>query len=284
MTDYQQIDIILQPCNADVTDVTAALLADIGYESFVPSGTGLTAYVRDDRYDAQALEQCLDSLPFAGITHTVTATFVEGEDWNREWEKHYFRPIVVGDKCVIHSTFHTDVPHADYDIVIDPKMAFGTGHHATTSQMLRYILDTDCRGLNVTDMGTGTGILAILCAMRGAKEVTGIEIDPGAWENAIENVKLNGVGPYITLKLGDATLLPMCPMADILLANINRNIIIDDIRRYADALRAGGIMLLSGFYEHDIPMIMRRAEPLGLRQVSHTVDNDWCALKLIKDA
>lgn len=283
MTDYQQIDIEFTPGNADVTDVAAALLADIGFESFVADGNRLTAYVKSDVWDEQALRSALDDLPFPGVQYSYDVEFVKGEDWNSEWEKNYFKPIVVGSRCVIHSTFHTDVPRAEYDIVIDPKMAFGTGHHATTSQMIEAILSLDLEGKNVTDMGTGTGILAILCAMLRAKEVTGIEIDPGAWENAVENVRLNGVEPQVAVKLGDASLLPMTPGADVLLANINRNIIIEDIRSYACALRPGGVMLLSGFYEEDVAMIMRQATPLGLRELSRTVLNRWCCLRLQKN-
>ena len=279
MNDYRELRLDLNPCSEDATDVLAAFLADIGYESFVPDAEGLTAYVKDELYDEEALVSALELFPFdAEISRRVST--VEGQDWNSEWEKNYFKPIVVGERCVIHSSFHTDVPSAEYDIVIDPKMAFGTGHHATTSQVISAILDIDESGLSVIDMGTGTGILAILCSMRGASRVNGIEIDPGAYENALENVSLNGQADRVTLHCGDASLLPTLPKADLFIANINRNIITADLPAYVAALNPGATMLLSGFYEADIPVIMEVAAPLGLSEVSHTVLNDWTCLKL----
>lgn len=277
MNNYQELRINFTPCNADITDVMAALLADAGYESFVPDSSGLTAYIREEQYDEEAVKEALAALPFA-TSPAFSVTLVEGQDWNSEWEKHYFQPIVVGRRCVIHSSFHKDVPQAEFDIVIDPKMAFGTGHHATTSQVISALLDLSLEGKTVIDMGTGTGILAILCAMRGAKEVYGIEIDTPAWENAVENASLNGVS--INLLNGDASTLPSLPRADVFVANINRNIITADLAAYVGAMNPGATMLLSGFYEADIPVIMASAAPLGLSEVSHTVQNDWTCLKL----
>ena len=279
MNDYRELRLNLKPCSEDATDVLAALLADAGYESFVPDRQGLTAYIKDELFNEDALNEALSAFPFeAEISRSVS--LVEGQDWNSEWEKNYFKPIVVGERCVIHSSFHTDVPSADYDIVIDPKMAFGTGHHATTSQVISALLDIDESGLSVIDMGTGTGILAILCAMRGAAQVKGIEIDPGAYENALENVSLNGQADRVRLHCGDASLLPSMPRADLFIANINRNIITGDLAAYVSSLKPGATMLLSGFYEADIPVIMEVAAPLGLTEVSHSVLNDWTCLKL----
>ncbi len=283
MNDYTELRLDFTPCNADITDVMAALLADEGYESFVADERGLTAYVRADQFSEAAVDQALEQLPFETAVARI-ATTVEGQDWNHEWEKNYFKPIVVGNRCVIHSSFHTDVPTADYDIVIDPKMAFGTGHHATTSQVISALLDLDLTGKTVTDMGSGTGILAILAAMRGAAEVSAIEIDTPAWENALENIGLNGVGERIKMLNGDASLLPTLPKADVFLANINRNIITADLGAYVAACNSGAEIILSGFYEADIPVIMAVAEPLGLSEIAHTVQNEWCCLKLRKNA
>lgn len=279
MNDYRQLRLDLNPCCEDATDVLAALLADAGFESFVADADGMTAFIKDELYDEAAIDAALSLFPFeAEISRSVST--IEGQDWNSEWEKHYFKPIVVGERCVIHSSFHTDVPRAEYDIVIDPKMAFGTGHHATTSQVIAALLEIDEKGLTVTDMGTGTGILAILCAMRGASAVNGVEIDPAAWENAVENVRLNGQEERVSLHCGDASVLPSLPRADLFIANINRNIITADLAAYVAAMKPGATMLLSGFYEHDIPVIMEVAAPLGLTEVSHTVLNDWTCLKL----
>lgn len=282
MNDYRELRLDFTPCSADITDVMAALLADEGYESFVPDSEGLTAYIRAEQYSDAAVDSALAALPFTTEAKR-TLTLVEGQDWNSEWEKHYFRPIVVGDRCVIHSSFHKDVPKAEFDIVIDPKMAFGTGHHATTSQVISALLTLPIEGKTVIDMGTGTGILAILCAMRGAEKVCGVEIDTPAWENAVENAALNGVADRLDLRNGDAAVLPELPKADVFVANINRNIITADLPAYVAAMKPGATMLLSGFYEADIPVIMQTAAPLGLSEVSHTVLNDWTCLRLIKN-
>ena len=278
MTDYQQIRLDITPCDENITDLFAAFLADCGYESFVPDETGLTAYINSTLFNKEDVESIIADFPME-VDAKLTVDFIEGKDWNEEWEKNYFQPIVIADQCVIHSTFHKDVPNAKYDIVIDPKMAFGTGHHSTTSLILQTLLETDMKGKSVIDMGTGTGILAILSAMLGAEKVTGIEIDPGAYENALEHVELNNVN--VDVLLGDATRLNELQPADIFIANINRNIILADISSYRKNLKPGGIMLLSGFYESDIAMIERAANALGLEVVSYKEDKDWVAVKLI---
>lgn len=278
MTDYQQIRLDITPCDENITDLFAAFLADCGYESFVPDETGLTAYVNSTLFNKEDVESIIADFPME-VDAKLTVDFIEGKDWNEEWEKNYFQPIVIADQCVIHSTFHKDVPNAKYDIVIDPKMAFGTGHHSTTSLILQTLLETDMKGKSVIDMGTGTGILAILSAMLGAEKVTGIEIDPGAYENALEHVELNNVN--VDVLLGDASRLNELQPADIFIANINRNIILADISSYRKNLKPGGIMLLSGFYESDIAMIERAANALGLEVVSYKEDKDWVAVKLI---
>ncbi len=279
MQDYIALRIDAVPCSEDITDLLAAFLCDEGFESFKPDDCGLTAYVRTDLYDEGAVKKILEEFPI-DTDFTFSSETVKGEDWNEEWEKHYFQPIVVDDKCVVHSSFHKDVPSAEYDIVIDPKMAFGTGHHSTTSNMMRHILSSDMEGKSVIDMGTGTGILAILCKMKGADNVTGIEIDPFAWENAVENAALNNV--KVNMLCGDAGLLAGLDQADYFLANINRNVITSDIESYVSCLKQGGIMLLSGFYRSDIPIVEKAANEYGLFLESEKEDNDWVALRFKK--
>lgn len=282
MNDYIELRVDLDPCDETATDLLAALLADAGYESFVPDTTGLTAYIPVENHSATALAEVFGQYPFSSAITSSKTTVIEGRDWNSEWEKNYFKPIIVGNKCVIHSSFHTDIPTCPYDIVIDPKMAFGTGHHATTSLIIEQLLQADLKEKNVIDMGTGTGILAILAAMRGARPVTAIEIDPFAQVNAVENVRLNGHAE-INVILGDASKLPADENADIFIANINRNIITGDLHTYVKALKPGGLMLLSGFYEADIPVVMQTAAPLGLTEEGHTVKGDnWTCLRLRK--
>ena len=280
MNDYIETRFQVDPCDEIATDVLAAILCENGYESFVPDETGLTAYVKKELFDSDVLTDVISTFPMDNKI-TLSYEIIEGQDWNSEWEKNYFQPIVVGDKCVIHSSFHNDVPSAEYDIVIDPKMAFGTGHHATTSLIIRQLLEMDLKDKDVMDMGTGTGILAILCAMRGAKNVSAIEIDEFAYVNAVENVRLNGV-PQINVHHGDAALLKEENIVDVFIANINRNIITNDIDSHADNLKLEGLMLLSGFYEEDIPVIMEKAKILGLEYKSHSVQDRWSCLILEK--
>lgn len=279
MNDYVSVRIDCNPATSDITDLLAADLAEIGFESFVPDDKGVTAYIPVTAYDPEGVRQALRDFPM----HTemkISSETIEGKDWNEEWEKHYFQPIVVGGEVVVHSSFHKDVPKARYDIVVDPKMAFGTGHHFTTRLMMQAILSIPVENLTVTDMGTGTGILAILCAMRGATRVTGVEIDPGAWENATENVSLNHVD--IQMMCSDASILPTLPQADLFLANINRNIISADLQAYADNLKPGGLMLLSGFYTADAKILTLEAENYGLKYEATDSEADWALIRLRK--
>lgn len=287
MNDYYRVSFVISPANVDACDLLAAFLADAGYESFEQDeahpGATMTAYVAAPLYDSEATDAAVAELPF-DVEVKYSSEFVPGQDWNSEWERHYFKPIIVGGKVAVHSSFHTDVPEAQYDIVIDPRMAFGTGHHATTTLMMQFILGHEMAGKRVVDMGTGTGILAILCSMCGASGVLAIEIDPAAAENAVDNVALNlkGKADGVTVVLGDATKLPADFDADYLLANINRNIITGDIDRYAAALRPGAMMAVSGFYVADRPVVKAAAEAAGLEFVeAHELDN-WSSMVFVK--
>ena len=254
------------------------MLGDEGYESFVPDARGLTAYVSEPLFSSDAVRRVIAEFPF-DTSINMHHKLIEGKDWNEEWEKNYFKPIVIDGLCAIHSSFHTDVPKCEYDIVIDPKMAFGTGHHATTTLILKYLLSHDLAGLKVVDMGTGTAILAIMASMRGAAHVDAVEIDEFAYTNAIENVRLNGAG-RIELHLGDAGVLASIRDIDLFVANINRNIITADLAAYADTLSPGATVVLSGFYEEDVDAILKVAEPLGLKYVAHQTLDRWTALQL----
>lgn len=282
MNDYRQIRCEFAPCSETVTDIAAALLADVGFESFVPDGAGLTAYIKEELYQDGMTEQVLADFPIENVECKLAESVkVEGRDWNSEWERNYFQPLVIDDSCVIHASFHKGYPKCKHDIVIDPKMAFGTGHHATTSLIIRQILSSDLHGKRVMDMGTGTGILAILCAMTGAGHVEAIEIDPFAHANALENVSANG-HPEICITLGDASALPPSPSYDLLIANINRNIVTADLPRYAAALKPGGEMLLSGFYVDDCPLVEAISTREGLKLKGLTEDHNWACLRLVK--
>lgn len=282
MNDYTQVTFTVAPPDEVATDVLAAMLAEVGYESFVPDEQGMTAYVPLGVYDANALAQVVAEFPLEGYAITYTTEKIEGEDWNAEWERNYFRPIVVDDQCVIHSTFHTDVPSARYDILIDPKMAFGTGHHQTTCHMLRAILATDMSGKRVLDMGCGTALLAILARQHGATDVIGIDIDEFAYENALENIRLNNVSD-IEIRLGGVDALRQGETFDYILANINRNILLADMANYAAHMLTGSVIFMSGFYVEDMDMLRQEASLHGLRYESFAEDSRWAMMQFVKE-
>ena len=281
MSNYYKVNFKIIPYNSDAADLLAAFLADIGFESFEESETGVNAYIQELLLDEMAIRDILSSFPF-GVEITWKKQFIEHTDWNEEWERKYFQPLVIGDgKCVVHSTFHKEYPCADYDIIIDPKMAFGTGHHATTTMMANHLFNIDLNGKKVVDMGTGTGILAILANKLGAVDVTGIEIDSAAYDNAIENANLNNA--QIKIVLGDSNKLEDLHAIDVFLANINRNIILADLDRYVKTLHSESIILLSGFYSQDVNMIEKALISNGIKieEVVETGDS-WASIKGIK--
>ena len=282
MNDYTQVTFTVTPHEETATDVLAAMLAEVGYESFVPDEVGMTAYVPFGQYSADALAQVISDFPLEGYSISYTTEKIEGEDWNAEWEKNYFQPIVVDDQCVIHSTFHTDVPQARYDILIDPKMAFGTGHHQTTCHMLRAILATNMRGCRVLDMGCGTALLAILARKHGASQVTGIDIDEFAYENALENIRLNDVND-IEIRLGGVDALREGEAFDYILANINRNILLADMHHYAAHMHPGSVIFMSGFYLEDMDLLREEAAKHGLRFERYAEDNRWTMMQFVKE-
>ena len=268
------------PCNETVNDVLTALLGDAGFESFVERPDGIAAYIQANLYNEADLKQTIADypLPDTGITYSYTEA--EDKDWNEEWEKNFFQPIVIGDRCVIHSTFHHDIPQAAYDIVINPQMAFGTGHHETTSLIIGELLDTDLQGKNVLDMGCGTSILAILARMRGAASCTAIDIDDWCVRNSLENIDLNHI-EGIQVYQGDASSLADKGPFDVVIANINRNILLADMGHYTARMNQGATLLISGFYTEDIPALQAEAERLGLRYDGQREKNRWAAVRFI---
>ncbi|MDR1698329.1 MAG: 50S ribosomal protein L11 methyltransferase [Prevotellaceae bacterium] len=272
---YFEVVFSINPNEEWLTDLISNDLSEIGFESFVTTQNGLTAYVSETKFDRQQLDALIANFPYEAQI-TCKANLVKTEDWNAEWEKNYFQPIVVADRCVVRSSFHTEAPKAEYEIVIDPKMSFGTGHHETTSLMISRILQTDFRGKSVLDMGCGTGILAILAGMRDANPITAIDIDEWVYDNILENLKLNGF-ENIEVKIGDAALLPGRKF-DIILANINRNILLNDIKIYAECLNDGGELFMSGFYKEDIDAIKQEAEKQGLQYMGFEEKNNWVAV------
>lgn len=282
MNDYTKIEFKVTPNEEVATDVLAALLAEVGFESFVPNEEGLEAYVPHNLYDESNITAVVENFPIEGYTITYNSEFIEGEDWNAEWEKNYFQPIVLGEECVIHSTFHTDVPKARYDILIDPKMAFGTGYHQTTCHMLRAILASDMNGKSVLDMGCGTALLAILARKHGATDVVAIDIDEFAYENAKENVVLNNT-PDIEVRLGGAEAIKEDDSFDYVIANINRNILLADMVNYVRCMHPGSQIFISGFYTEDMEVLKEEAARHGLRYIGYAEDNRWAMMRFEKE-
>lgn len=270
-----------EPCTEVVNDVLSAVLGEVGFESFVEQEGGIAAYIQTALYDEETLKSTLDSFPLADTTLTYTYKEAEDKDWNEEWEKNFFQPIVIGNRCVIHSTFHHDVPQAEYDIVINPQMAFGTGHHETTSLIIGELLEADLQGKALLDMGCGTSILAILARMRGAAPCTAIDIDEWCVRNSLENIELNHVDS-ISVFQGDASILPDKGPFDVVIANINRNILLNDMKHYVARMNPGARLFMSGFYTDDIPAIREEAERNGLRFVHHKEKNRWAAVQFEK--
>lgn len=278
---YIEVKFDCLPNNEIVNSVLSATIGDIGFESFEDTETGTVAYVPDNIFDEQKLKDILAEFPIeAEISYS--SKLIEDKNWNEEWEKHYFKPLIIDDRCIIQSTFHKEPAVYEYNILIDPKMAFGTGHHQTTKLIIKEILKMDLTGKSVLDMGCGTAVLAILASMRGADPILAIDIDQWAYDNAMENLHLNNVD-NIEVQIGGAELLGGQSF-DVVLANINRNILLNDINKYASVLNANGELYMSGFYTEDIPAITEECEKYGLKFIHNTEDTNWTAVKFVKEA
>lgn len=275
---YFEITFKTQPCTETVNDVLAATLGEIGFESFVDCENGIKAYVQQSVFNEDSLKETITNFPLPDTSITYLIEAAEDKNWNEEWEKNFFQPIVIENECVVHSTFHKDVPTAKYDILINPQMAFGTGHHETTSLIIGELLCADLTGKSFLDMGCGTSILAILASMRGANPVTAIDIDDWCVENSKDNIKLNGID-NITVELGDANSLKDRKPFDVIVANINRNILIADMKFYVSCMKKGSVIYMSGFYVQDIPYIQEEANRCGLQFCYHKEKNNWATVK-----
>ena len=260
------------------SEILIAELGEKAFESFEETDFGVSAYVQKSLWTADILEDIyvLNSEEF-DITYEMEE--IPQVNWNEEWEKN-FDPIDVDGVCYVRAPFH-EKTSAQYDIVIEPKMSFGTGHHETTYMMIRQILSNDMQDKVVLDMGCGTAILAILAAMRGAKEVDAIDIDNWCYINSLENVERNQC-TQITVAEGDASIVSKTPKYDVILANINRNILLDDMQSYVQALNKEGAIFFSGFYTEDISAITEKAISLGLTTDNQLEKNNWVSLKFIK--
>ena len=280
--EYIEVSIKITPFSEENAEIVTAEISELPFESFSNEDPFLKCYIQKDLYDAQALKVVLGGVEGYGFDLEHSATLIPATNWNALWESQ-FNPIVVDNQCTIKASFHEGLKRTRFNITIDPKMAFGTGHHQTTYMMCRALLqnEEEVRGKVVMDMGCGTAILAILAAKMKASRVYGIDIDAVAAISAYDNARLNRVGTRIETYCGDASLLQRNSY-DVLLANINRNILLQDIPTYALCIRKGGLLFVSGFYVEDMPMIVGTAMHAGLEYESHDSIDNWCCIKFRK--
>ncbi len=261
-------------------DILISQLADIGFDSFEETEDGFKAYITLSEYREEYLDQALKLPAVEAVPEIFWSTAEIGsKNWNQVWESN-FEPVIIGKKCYVRAPFHQPRKDVEMEIVIEPKMSFGTGHHETTTLMAEWLLETPLKGLSLVDMGCGAGILAILAAKRGARPVTAIDNYIFAWENTRENIERNDL-PFINVLHGDASLLGK-EKYDVVVANITRNVLLDDMEKYEGVLNKNGMMFISGFIEKDKKMVALKAKSLGLNPTGEKKEKDWVSLKFIK--
>ncbi len=278
MINYLRFALKITPFSEYLADILAYELGNIGFESFDMQDDGVSAFIQEPDWKETSFSDVITN--FCELYETkigVEKELIVQQNWNEEWEKHYFKPILVDDVCLIRSSFHTDLPSAKYDIVIDPKMSFGTGHHETTSLMLKWILEEPLDNKDVLDMGCGTAVLGILAKMRGANKVWAVDIDEWCYINAQENIAINSV-ETIRVFQGGAELIEN-EQFDVIFANINLNVLLAYMSDYVASLSPQGTLLMSGFYLSDLPLIDNAAKELGLKQIGYKGKNNWVAVK-----
>ena len=279
--DYIELKVSLTPYSQELADVLVAELADAGFESFDDIENGFNGYIQENIFNDDIANTVRQVAQDFGATAAVAHSKIVSQNWNAVWESN-FEPIVVDDECILLAHFHNVDKSYKYRIVMEPKMAFGTGHHETTHLMASGILKHDCEGKTVLDMGTGTGVLGILAAMKGAKEVDAIDIDTWSYESALENAAFNGVADRTNVFCGDAALLTTPEKYDLVLANINRNILINDMPTYYRSMKPGATIFFSGILLEDIPAIEVSAAALRLKKVGENRRNKWAFLAFEK--
>ncbi len=280
--EYIEVSMKLTPFSEENAEILMAEMDEIPFESFSVEEPFLKGYIQKDCYSAQMMKLVLSGLDLE-FDVDFSSTMIPPCNWNALWEEQ-FTPIVVDGKCTVKATFHKGLKRTRFNITIDPKMAFGTGHHQTTYMMCRALLENEksIKGKVIMDMGCGTAILAILAAKMGAAHTYGIDIDAVAAVSAFDNARLNKVSRHVETYCGDASLLQMGKY-DVLLANINRNILLSDIPTYARSLKKDGLLFVSGFYEEDLPMISGMAAQSGLEFLKSDCMDKWCCAQFKKE-
>lgn len=279
---YVEVIFQLNPWNESASDILAALCGEMGFETFVSEEPFLKGYVQKTVFDEQQLRDTLDFFPIPEVKITCSIADAEDKDWNEEWEKNGFEPIIIGSELTVQGTGHDCPAKTQYEILLDPKMAFGTGSHETTYMILEQLLTMDLTGKQVLDAGCGTGVLGIMTALKGAASVMAYDIDEWSVNNTRTNCLLNHV-ENITVHEGDASVLQNLESTfDLVLANINRNILLADMPHFVRVLKNGGQLILSGFYTEDIAQLVQAAETLGMEKVQEKERNGWACLLFSK--
>lgn len=281
---YYEAIFTITPDSEPARDIVSALAGEAGFESFDNEADGLKGYVQVDLFDKEKLNTSLNGFPIDGVHVDYKISEVNDEDWNATWEQEGFEPIKIADRCVIYDAKDADKINSDdslpkMKIGIDARQAFGTGTHETTQMMVGTLLELDLKGKHVLDCGCGTGILGIVAAKCGASEVVGYDIDDWSVRNALHNAELNGV--KMEVFEGDKGVLShVSGLFDVVLANINRNILLADMPAFRDVMGSDSLLIISGFYEEDIPVLLDKAKELGLKEVSRKTNGDWACVKL----
>ena len=276
---YYEAEFTISPYSSDASDMVAALAGEAGFETFEETATGLKGYLQQSLFSEDALREALEDFPFEGVSITYDIHEAEDRDWNEQWEQEGFEPITIANRLVIHDGRH--LPEGDFSVTIeiDAKLAFGTGTHETTRMICATLLDSELKDRRILDCGTGTGILSICALKLGAREAIGYDIDEWSADNARHNAVINGVDDRFQSLLGDSSILNKVEgHFDVVLANINRNILLADLPQFRAKMAPEARLILSGFYTADCPLLIEKAATLGLRLLSQTEDHDWACL------
>lgn len=274
---YFEVEFTINPMSVDASDLLADLALEAGFETYEETENGLLGYVQQSLFDEDALRSCIAEFPIEGTSIIYNVREAEDRDWNEQWEQEGFEPIII-PPLAIHDGRHLPEVESEISIEIDAKLAFGTGTHETTRMICREIIQY-ARGARVLDCGTGTGILSIAALKLGAIDAIGYDIDEWSVDNALHNAIINGVDDRFDSKLGDASVIDTIEGEfDLVLANINRNILLADMPRFVSKMHSGSKLILSGFYTADSPLLIQKAADLGLTSVSQNQDQDWACL------
>lgn len=287
---YYKVDFTIQPCSQDARDILAAMAGDVGFETFEESEEGLTGYVQQALFNQEALEQTIEYFPIVDTRILYKVTEAEDKDWNEQWEQEGFDPIIIDDgKLVIHDGRHLpnsqrSTLSSQLSIEIDAHLAFGTGTHETTRMICATLLKEELKGKKLLDAGCGTGILGIAALKLGADSVTAYDIDEWSSDNTRHNAVINQVDDRMTILCGDATLLDAIDEHfDYVVANINRNILLQDMERFLQVMAKDSKLILSGFYTEDIPLLEAKGQELGLTMERQREDNHWACITLHRE-